>query len=66
MKLYSSFPLPGSAAFASSATFYKQLVGTLKTIVPLVTFLNEPLLEAAKPERQSHILSDHFYADHVR
>jgi uncharacterized protein (TIGR02453 family) len=54
------------AAFASSATFYKQLVGTLKTIVPLVSFLNEPLLEAAKPERQSHFHSDHLYADHAR
>ena len=54
------------AAFASSATFYRQLVGTMKTIVPLVTFLNEPLLEATRTERQSHILSDHLYADHVR
>ena len=54
------------AAFASSATFYKQLVGTLKTIAPLVSFLNEPLIEATRPDRQAHILSDHLYADHVR
>ena len=46
------------AAFATSATFYKQLLGTMKTIVPLVTFLNEPLLEASRPERQAHIQFD--------
>jgi hypothetical protein len=34
------------------------LVGTLKTIVPLVTFLNEPLIEAQRPDRQAHMLSD--------
>ena len=46
------------AALATSPTFYKQLLGTMKTIVPLVTFLNEPLVAAARPERQAHILSD--------
>ena len=54
------------AAFAASPTFYRQLLGTLKTIVPLVTFLNEPLLEAAQPSRRAHILSDQLYADRVR
>ena len=46
------------AALATSPTFYKQLLGTMKTIVPLVTFLNEPLVEASRPERRPHILSD--------
>jgi uncharacterized protein (TIGR02453 family) len=46
------------AAFATSLAFYKQLRDTLKTIVPLVTFLNEPLIEAQQPERRAHILSD--------
>ena len=50
------------ASFAASRTFYPQLLRTMKTIVPLVTFLNEPLLEAAQPERQAHILSDRRYA----
>jgi uncharacterized protein (TIGR02453 family) len=46
------------AALASSATFYTQLVGTLKTIVPLVSFLNEPLVDAARPERRAHLLAE--------
>ena len=49
------------AAFAASPAFYKQLRDTLKTIVPLVTFLNEPLLEAQRPERQATILTDALY-----
>jgi uncharacterized protein (TIGR02453 family) len=32
------------AAFAASPGFYKELVKTMKTLVPLVRFLNEPLL----------------------
>ena len=48
------------AALASSSDFYKQLLWTLKTIVPLVRFLNEPLLEATQTERQAHLLSDSF------
>ena len=32
------------AAFASSKSFYKQLVWTLETITPLVRFINEPLI----------------------
>jgi len=49
------------AAIAASPAFYKQLRDTLKTIVPLVTFLNEPLLEAQRPERQATILTDALY-----
>jgi hypothetical protein len=30
----------------------------MKTIVPLVSFLNEPLIEAQRPERRPHILFD--------
>ena len=36
------------AAFATSRDFYQQLAATLKTIAPLVRFLNEPLLAWAK------------------
>lgn len=50
------------AAFATTPTFYKQLLGTMKTIVPLVTFLNEPLLAAQRVERRPHI----FFSDHDR
>jgi uncharacterized protein (TIGR02453 family) len=32
------------AAFATQADFYKQLLATFKTLVPLCRFLNEPLL----------------------
>jgi uncharacterized protein (TIGR02453 family) len=46
------------AAFAAAPAFYRQLRQTLETIVPLVAFLNEPLIEAQRPERQAHILSD--------
>jgi uncharacterized protein (TIGR02453 family) len=41
---------------AASPAFYKQLRETLRTIVPLVTFLNEPLIEAQRPERRAHLL----------
>ncbi len=36
-----------AATFATSPAFYKELVKTMKTIVPLVRFLNEPLLGRA-------------------
>lgn len=41
-----------SAAFAASPDFYQQLVKTLETLVPLVRFLNQPLLDKA-PWRQT-------------
>lgn len=50
------------AAFATSPAFYKQLLSTMKTIVPLVTFLNEPLLEAQRVERRPHIFSERDHA----
>ena len=43
---------------ATSKDFYKQLVATLKTITPLVRFLNEPLLSARAPENKAHILDE--------
>jgi uncharacterized protein (TIGR02453 family) len=42
------------AAMAASKDFYRQLVHTMKTIAPLVSFLNEPLLDAQRPERRAH------------
>ena len=42
------------AAMAASKDFYRQLLGTMKTIAPLVSFLNEPLLDARRPERRAH------------
>jgi len=46
------------AAFATSKDFYKQLVATLKTIAPLVKFLNEPVLAAQAPSKRAHILGE--------
>ena len=45
------------AAFATSKEFYRQLVWTLKTLTPLVRFLNEPLIAARATTRKAHILS---------
>ena len=44
------------ATFASSKAFYRQLVWTLETITPLVRFLNEPLVEAERPERRANLV----------
>jgi len=46
------------AAFATSKDFYKQLRDTLQTVMPLVQFLNEPLVESQRPHRRAHILDD--------
>jgi uncharacterized protein (TIGR02453 family) len=43
-----------AAAFATRSDFYKQLRATLETIVPLVRFLNEPLIASQQPERRAH------------
>lgn len=40
-------------AFATSKDFYKHLVGTFKTMAPMVRFLNEPLIAAEAPERKA-------------
>ena len=44
-----------AAAFATRKDFYKQLRGTLETIVPLVRFLNEPLVAAQRTDRRAHV-----------
>ena len=46
------------AAFATSKTFYRELRATIETILPLLQFLNEPLVTAQETRRQPHILSD--------
>jgi len=45
-------------AYATSKDFYKHLLGTLKTLAPLVRFLNEPLVAATAPSRKAHILDE--------
>jgi len=47
---------PGT--FATSKDFYKQLVGTFRTLAPFVRFMNEPLIAAEAPARRAHILDD--------
>jgi uncharacterized protein (TIGR02453 family) len=42
------------AAFATSKNFYKDLRDTLQTVMPLVRFLNQPLVEA--PGRTAQLL----------
>jgi uncharacterized protein (TIGR02453 family) len=46
------------AAFATRRDFYAQLRTTLETITPLVQFLNQPLVEALRTDRQAHILDE--------
>jgi hypothetical protein len=46
------------ATLAASPAFYKQLRDTMKTIAPLVEFLNEPLVASQQPDKQAHMLSD--------
>jgi len=45
-------------AFATAKDFYKQLLGTFRTMAPLVTYLNEPLIAAEATARRAHILRD--------
>jgi uncharacterized protein (TIGR02453 family) len=47
-----------SAEFAISPALYKNLRDTLKTIAPLVQFLNEPLIAAGHVSRKAHILDE--------
>jgi uncharacterized protein (TIGR02453 family) len=51
------------AAFATKKDFYKQLRGTLETIMPLVRFLNAPLVASLKTERRAHIFEEELRAD---
>lgn len=47
-----------AASFATSPDFYKNLVGTFRTLAPMVRFLNEPLIAAESPARKAHILDE--------
>ena len=44
------------AAFATRPGFYRQLLATFKAQLPLLRFLNEPLVARLKTERRAHIL----------
>ena len=44
---------PGASATAKD--FYKNLLGTFKTLAPLVGFLNEPLIARQSTVRKAHI-----------
>jgi uncharacterized protein (TIGR02453 family) len=46
------------AEFAAQADFYKQLLGTIAALTPLVSFLNEPLLEQLRVDKRSHLFTD--------
>ena len=47
-----------AAAFAASPRFYKELVTTLKTLAPLVRFLNEPLVASKHTSKRAHLLDE--------
>jgi uncharacterized protein (TIGR02453 family) len=44
------------AAFAARPDFYRQLLNTFKALAPLVSFLNEPLLDRQRVDRRAQIL----------
>jgi uncharacterized protein (TIGR02453 family) len=46
------------ASFAARPDFYTQLLGTMKGVAPLVSFLNEPLVENLQTGRRAHILHE--------
>jgi uncharacterized protein (TIGR02453 family) len=52
-----------AAAFATQKDFYKQLRTTLEAIMPLVRFLNEPLVASQQPDRRAHIFEEDLRAD---
>ncbi|MBY0495686.1 MAG: DUF2461 domain-containing protein [Cyanobacteria bacterium] len=43
------------AEFATQKNFYVQLRDTFETIIPLVRFLNEPLIAAQQTDRRAHV-----------
>jgi uncharacterized protein (TIGR02453 family) len=45
-----------AATFAASPQFYQQLVKTMKTLAPLVNFLNEPLVASQATSKRAHLL----------
>lgn len=48
-----------SAAYATSRDFYRNLVTTMRTLAPMVRFLNEPLVGAQAVSRKAHILDEY-------
>lgn len=46
------------AAFATRPDFYRQLVATMKALTPLVSFLNEPLVDRQRLDKRAHILGE--------
>jgi uncharacterized protein (TIGR02453 family) len=44
------------AAFATRPDFYRQLLATFTAQLPLLRFLNEPLIARLKTDRRAHIL----------
>jgi len=46
------------AAFATHSDFYRQLVATFEAMVPLVSFLNEPILAARRTRDRDPLLAD--------
>lgn len=44
-----------AAAFAHSRDFYRQLLWTFETLLPLLRFINEPLIASQQTDRRSHI-----------
>ncbi|MGE0460592.1 MAG: DUF2461 domain-containing protein [Vicinamibacterales bacterium] len=46
------------AAFAARPDFYQQLLGTMRALAPLVSFLNEPLVANLQIDRRAHILHE--------
>ena len=46
------------AAFAQSRDFYKQLLWTFETVMPLLRFINEPLVEATKTSKRAHVFDE--------
>jgi uncharacterized protein (TIGR02453 family) len=47
-----------AASFAASPDFYTQLVKTMKTLAPLVRFLNEPLVASRQTSKRAHLLDE--------
>jgi uncharacterized protein (TIGR02453 family) len=46
------------AAFAHSRDFYKQLLWTFETIMPLLRFLNEPIVASLHTARKAHVFDE--------
>jgi uncharacterized protein (TIGR02453 family) len=47
-----------AAAFATRPDFYKQLLATFTALLPLVRFLNDPLVSAQRVEKRAHLAAD--------